>query len=466
MIKFGTGGFRGVIGEDFTKLNVTLIAQGLSDVYNQNGWDTPVVIGYDRRFMSDYAARWMAEVFCANNLKVIINDVSVPTPVVMGATKQMGNHLGVMITASHNPYIFNGVKVFLKEGVDADAVFTGELEKTVNSITQVKSISLEKAKEQNLLVEKSCLEDYLKNIIDMIDPAIKNNHAKILFDNMFGVGAVGLKPLSKLYKINKFDIINEEHDAFFNFVPPNPTEGAMAYLKDRVVSEGYDYAIATDSDGDRLGVLDEKGNSVSSNDILATLYYYLIRYRGQKGDVVKNLATSVILDKLAQKFGYECHEVDVGFKNISSKLKEKDALLGGESSGGLTVRNYIYGKDSVFSSSLFMEMQIVMNKPVSKIVEEVRNFAEYNMVCLEDAITVSNMEVFNKIRDVSGEYLGANKISLLNNNVKYYFEKDSWALIRASGTEPLLRLFVEANSQEKAQSIINTMKNKILEIDN
>ena len=370
-----------------------------------------------------------------------------------------------MITASHNPYIFNGVKVFLKEGVDADAVFTGELEKVVNSITQVKSISLAKAKEQNLLVEKSCLEDYLKNIIDMIDPAIKNNQAKILFDNMFGVGAVGLKPLSKLYNIKKFDIINEEHDAFFNFVPPNPTEGAMAYLKDRVVSEGYDYAIATDSDGDRLGVLDEKGNSVSSNDILATLYYYLIRYRGQKGDVVKNLATSVILDKLAQKFGYECHEVDVGFKNISSKLKEKDALLGGESSGGLTVRNYIYGKDSVFSSSLFMEMQIIINKPVSKIVEEVRDFAEYNMVCLEDSITVSNMDVFNKIRCVSGEYLGANKVSLLNNNVKYYFEKDSWALIRASGTEPLLRLFVEANSQEKAQSIINTMKNKILEID-
>lgn len=465
MIKFGTGGFRGVIGEDFTKLNVTLIAQGLSDVYNKNGWNTPVVIGYDRRFMSDYAAKWMAEVFCANNLKVIINDVSVPTPVVMGATKQMGNHLGVMITASHNPYIFNGVKVFLKEGVDADAVFTGELEKVVNSITQVKSISLAKAKEQNLLVEKSCLEDYLKNIIDMIDPAIKNNQAKILFDNMFGVGAVGLKPLSKLYNIKKFDIINEEHDAFFNFVPPNPTEGAMAYLKDRVVSGGYDYAIATDSDGDRLGVLDEKGNSVSSNDILATLYYYLIRYRGQKGDVVKNLATSVILDKLAQKFGYECHEVDVGFKNISSKLKEKDALLGGESSGGLTVRNYIYGKDSVFSSSLFMEMQIIINKPVSKIVEEVRDFAEYNMVCLEDSITVSNMSVFNKIRCVSGEYLGANKVSLLNNNVKYYFEKDSWALIRASGTEPLLRLFVEANSQEKAQSIINTMKNKILEID-
>ena len=465
MIKFGTGGFRGVIGEDFTKRNVTLIAQGLSDVYNQNGWDTPIVIGYDRRFMSDYAAEWMAEVFCANNLKVIINDVSVPTPVVMGATKQMGNHLGVMITASHNPYIFNGVKIFLKDGMDADAIFTGKLEKVVNSVTQVKSITLAKAKKQNLLTVKSCLKDYLKNIVDMIDPKIKSNNAKILFDNMFGVGAVGLKPLSKLYNLKQFDIINEEHDAFFNFVPPNPTEGAMAHLKDRVVSEGYDYAIATDSDGDRLGVLDEKGNSVSSNDILAMLYYYLVNYRGQKGDVVKNIATSVILDKLAQKMGYKCHEVDVGFKNISSKLKEQDALLGGESSGGLTVRNYIFGKDSVFSSSLFMEMQIIMDKPVSEIVKEVRDFAEYNMVCKEESVTVSNLSVFNKIREISGDYLGASRISLLNNNVKYYYKEDSWALIRASGTEPLLRLFVEAKTSEECQKIINAMKNKILEID-
>lgn len=465
MIKFGTGGFRGVIGEDFTKNNVMLIAQGLSNVYNQNCWDTPVVIGYDRRFMSDYAAEWMAEIFCANNLRVILNDVSVPTPVVMSATKQMGNHLGVMITASHNPYIFNGVKVFLKEGVDADAVFTGELEKIVNGITQVKSMPLSKAKQQNLLTVKSCLEDYIKNIVDMIDPAIKNNQAKILFDNMFGVGAVGLKPLSKLYNIKKFDIINEEHDAFFNFVPPNPTEGAMAHLKERVVNEGYDYAIATDSDGDRLGVLDENGNSVSSNDILAMLYYYLIHYRGQKGDVVKNLATSVILDKLAQKFGYKCHEVDVGFKNISSKLKEQDALLGGESSGGLTVRNYIYGKDSVFSSSLFMEMQIIMDKPVSEIVKEVRGFAGYNMVCKEDSVTVSNLGVFDKIRETGGDYLGANRVSILNNNVKYYFEEDSWALIRASGTEPLLRLFVEAQTSEDCQKIIDAMKNVILKID-
>jgi phosphomannomutase len=324
---------------------------------------------------------------------------------------------------------------------------------------------LSKAKEQNLFTVKSCLDDYLKNIINMIDPAIKNNQAKILFDNMFGVGVIGLKPLSKLYSIKEFDIINEEHDAFFNFVPPNPTEGAMAHLKERVVSEGYDYAIATDSDGDRLGVLDEKGNSVSSNDILAMLYYYLVHYRGQKGDVVKNIATSVILDKLAQKFGYKCDEVDVGFKNTSSKLIEQDALFGGESSGGLTVRNYIYGKDSVFSSSLFMEMQIVINKPVSEIVKEVRDFAEYDMVCKEDSVTVSNLNVFNKIREIGGEYLGANKIFLLNNNVKYYLEDDSWALIRASGTEPLLRLFAEAKTIAECHRIINTMTNKILELD-
>ena len=466
MIKFGTGGFRGVIADDFTKENVQKIAQGLSLTALENGWGgKPVVIGYDLRFMSDKFAAWMAEVFAGNGIKVLLCTSVVPTPIVMSATKDMDNELGVMITASHNPYVFNGVKVFRKNGMDADVGFTNALENVTNACGNVNVMPLALAKERGLVEEYSHIEKYLDNIVSFIDPKIKFNKAKILFDNMCGAGCVGLKPIARRLNITRFDIINEKHDAFFNFITPNPTEEAMSRLKNMVVKNGYDYAIATDSDADRLGVLDENGNSVSSNEILACLYYYLVRYRGQKGDIVKNCSASVLLDMLAEKLGFKCYEVDVGFKNISAKLKETNALIGGESSGGLTVRNYIFGKDSTFSAALFMEMQIVMNKPVSEIVGEVKNFAGYGYYCAEDSCEVSDMRVFDALYKDDGREIGAKKVHAFNRNVKYYFENGCWALLRASGTEPLLRIAAEMPSESEVRKIAEKLKCKIKETD-
>ena len=464
MINFGTGGFRGIIGEDFTEENVRKIAQGLCDTSAENGWNTPTVIGYDRRFMSDYFAGYMAEVFAANGIKVLLMDRATPTPAVMSATKKFGYELGVMITASHNPYVFNGVKIFLKEGVDADAAFTSALEKKVNSPIKVKSVSLGNARKAGLLQDLSYMETYLDDIEAFLDPRVKNSDIKVLFDNMHGVGIVGLKNMAERLGIKRFDIIGEEHDAFFGSVPPNPTENVMSALSRRVTESGYDYAIATDSDADRLGVLDEKGNIVSSNEILACLYYYLVKYRGMKGDAVKNCATSILLDKLAEKFGFACHEVDVGFKNISAAIKKYDALIGGESSGGLTARGYIFGKDSTFSASLFTEMRIIMNKPVSEIVEEVKNFAGYYGVCRETEISVSDTNVLNDLYEDGIENSGAETVKFFGRNVKYYF-KNGWALVRASGTEPLIRIFAEMPTGSEADGIIAKLIGKISETD-
>lgn len=466
MIKFGTGGFRGVIADDFTKENVQKIAQGLSLIAIGNDWQKkPVVIGYDLRFMSDSFAAWMAEVFAANGIEVLLCTGVVPTPIVMSATKDMDNELGVMITASHNPYVFNGVKVFRRSGIDADVAFTNELEKVTNACEEVKVMPLARAKACGLVKDYSHLEQYLDTIVAFIDPKIKKNKAKILFDNMCGTGCIGLKPIARRLNITRFDIINEKHDAFFNFIAPNPTEAAMSRLKSMVVKNGYDYAIATDSDADRLGVLDENGNSVSSNEILACLYYYLVRYRGMKGDIVKNCSASVLLDMLAEKLGFKCYEVDVGFKNISAKMKETNALIGGESSGGLTVRNYIFGKDSTFSASLFMEMQIIMNKSVSEIVAEVKKFAGYGYHCAEDSCVVSDMRVFDALYHDDGHEIGAKHVNAFNRNVKYYFDGGCWALLRASGTEPLLRIAAEMPTESAVSEITDKLKQKIKETD-
>ncbi len=455
-----------MIADDFTKENVQKIAQGLADIAVRYGWvDKPIVIGYDFRFMSDRFAEWVAEVLAAGGITVLLSDGATSTPVVMSATKELKSELGVMITASHNPYVFNGVKVFRKNGTDADVEFTDELEKVINSVSRVNAMPLAEAKKKGLVKDYSHIEKYIDDIISFIDPKIKNNNAKILFDDMFGTGAIGLKKIAKRLNIARFDVINDSRDAFFGFVAPNPTEENMAHLKSKVVENGYDFAMATDCDADRLGVLDENGDPVSSNEILACLYYYLVRYRGMKGDVVKNCSTSLLLDMLAEKMGFKCHEVDVGFKNVSAKIMETDALIGGESSGGLTVRNYIFGKDSTFSATLFAEMRIIMDKPVSEIVKEVEAFAGYDYRWHESVCEVSDMNVLEKLKKDGGDDLGAKRVHAFNNNVKYYFDDGCWALLRASGTEPLFRIAVEMKDEDETLRTVEKLKRKLRRVD-
>lgn len=459
MIEFGTGGFRGIIGDDFTKENVQIIAQAISSLMKEDECLQRIVVGFDNRFMSDKYAEWMAEVFAGNQIEVLLYESPIPTPAVMFATDKLGLDYGIMVTASHNPYIFNGVKLLAKGGCDADVKTTNRVEKQIAKTQQVNIRFLRDAKEIGLIKPYSNIEDYVEHICSFINHAVSDNNAKVLFDNLYGVGIVGLKLISERLNIKQFDVLHTNHDAFFNFELPNPTEERLNSLKKIVVESGYDFAIATDSDGDRLGVIDDKGNYVNNNDILAMLYYYLVKYRHQSGDIVKNCATSILVDKVARQLGFRCHEVDVGFKNISSAIRQYDALIGGESSGGLTCRGYIFGKDSVFSSSLFMEMQIIMNKPVSEIVKEVHQFASYSHVCVEKTIPILDKDevcslLEQNVPDFSRKVLEVRKFG---RNYKYIFENGSWALYRFSGTEPMLRLFVEAENAIETQRIAKLM---------
>lgn len=459
MIQFGTGGFRGVIGDDFTRGNVQTIAQALCNMIGQDGSDKPVVIGYDRRFMSDFYAAWMAEVFAGNGVKVFLYTHAMPSPGVMCATRDLGLDYGVMITASHNPFKFNGVKVFAKGGCDADVALTDRIERECAGVEKIASMPLPDAKGAGLVADYSNIDAYVENICSFISPKIRDNHAKILFDNLYGAGIVGLSRLAEKFRIEKFDVLHPEHDAFFGFELPNPTEAMLEPLKAKVAAGGYDYAIGTDSDGDRLGIISDTCEYVNNNDILAALYYYLVKYRGEKGDVVKNCATSVLVDKVAEKLGFSCHEVDVGFKNISAKMRETDALIGGESSGGLTCRGYIEGKDSAFSASLFMEMQIVMDKPVSEIVREVHEFADYHYASVERAIPLRGEKAATAFLAAEMPDLGREIVRFdhFNRNFKYYLSDGCWALLRLSGTEPMLRLFAEAESGEEALRIADCL---------
>ena len=470
-IQFGTGGFRGIIGDDFNKENVQLIAQALSNIVNRNHQaDRPIIVGYDNRFMSDFAAKWFVEVLNGNGIRCFLYTHSVPTPTVMSTTRDMCNYYGVMMTASHNPYYFNGIKVFTAGGYDADVAFTSTLEKEIKNVTEVKTMVDRKARRKDLLDDYSNLGSYLSHIKSFIDPSVTKNNLRVLYDNMNGVGVIGLKPLSEKLHLSQFTIMNEDHDAFFGFNLPNPTKEALTgEFSEMVVNQQYDLGMATDSDGDRLGIIDEKGNYVSANEILASIYDYLVSVRGYKGDIVKNCATSVLVDLVAEKLGYKCHEVDVGFKNITHGMNEFNALLGGESSGGLTMRGYIYGKDATFSGALFLEMVIKLKKPVSQIIAELKQSVNYNYSFFEDFIPldVDAQKVLSYMSaNLPNLSLKHEKVNIFGRNLKFLFDDRQWLLLRLSGTEPAFRLFAEFKDAKVAQELIKELKKYINDVQN
>ena len=243
---------------------------------------------------------------------------------------------------------------------------------------------------------------------------------------------------------------------------PAPSEKSLNLLRDTVVKGGYDLGIAMDGDGDRLGVIDRNGRYINANEILCMLYYYLVKYKGWKGPVVRNLATTHMLDKIAESFGEKCYEVPVGFKYISSMIDEADAVLGGESSGGLTVRGHIHGKDSVYAASLFAEMISVVGKSASEIMDELeREYGKFVMV--EDNLrfapeykSVINKLVFEdkKLPDFAVNVDHVN----YEDGCKVYFEDGSFVICRFSGTEPLLRIFAESNSRSAASEYISDFR--------
>lgn len=457
-IAFGTGGFRGIIGDDFNKENIQIIAQALSNYYHGHDFNKPIYIGYDNRFMSDSAALYIAEVLCANKIQCFISHRSVPTPLVMSATRDKESELGIMITASHNPYYFNGIKVFTKEGRDADIEFTTELEKYIDDVDDVNAYTEEEAKDSGLLGTFNHVDEYVQHIIKLINPKVRNNNLKVLYNNLNGVGYVGLEIIASAMNLKKFDIMKRDHDAFFSFDLPNPCIDVMKKDFAKQVVEGhYDIGIGIDSDGDRLGIIDEKGNYISANQILAALYYYYIKVKGEKGDIVKNITTSKLLDHVAEHLGYKCHEVDVGFKNITNGMKKFDALMGGESSGGLTVRNYLFGKDAAFSTTMFLEMMIILGKPASQIIEEIQKEVGFTKNYLE-----FNKELSRSPFDLV-DYITAhppvtsipyNSWIHKDRNFKYYYDNENWVVIRLSGTEPALRIVAEFDNEETTNSVV------------
>ena len=340
MIKFGTGGFRAIIGEDFTKDNVQQLARAVArKMKDEKVENKTIVVGYDRRFLSKEATMWISEVLAYEGIKVLFIHRGVPTPLIMFEVKRLGLDYGMAITASHNPALYNGVKLFTKGGKDADEIVTNDVENYISKYEneELKSIDFEEAIEKELIIYDNPFNEYIDCILSQINvEAIRNAHLRVVLDPMYGVSQTSLRTILATARC-ELDVINERHDTLFGGKLPTPNAANLKSLQNYVIDRKYDIGIATDGDADRLGVIDNNGRFLHPNDILVLLYYYLLKYKGWNGPVVRNIATTELLDRVAQSFGEECYEVPVGFKHISSKMIETNAIIGGESSGGLTV---------------------------------------------------------------------------------------------------------------------------------
>ena len=464
MIRFGTGGWRAVIGDDFTKENIRRVAAGVLALMKSEGrTDKPVPIGFDRRFLSDSAAKWIAEVLCAGGIRVLFQRRSVPTPLIMFTVKDRELHYGLEVTASHNPAGYNGIKLIVEEGRDAPVERTEKLEKLISEVKEIESIPFDDAVERGLVeYQRTPFNDFLDSILSRIDlDVIRRRGPRILFNPMHGSGTYPLMVV--LYTARcTVDLINSEKDAYFGGSMPAPGRDNLRDFADRVVAGGYDMGIAVDGDGDRLGIIDANGSYIDANQILVMLYYYLHEYRGWKGPVVRNLATTHMLDKVAASFGETAYEVPVGFKYISAKLDETDAVLGGESSGGLTVRGHIYGKDSIYAASLFVEMLCAVEKTPTDLWRSLtERFGPHVMVEDNLRFQPADKERINRLlmveRRVPDFGVALDHVGYAD-GFKAYFTDGSFVICRFSGTEPLLRIFAESKSEDAARVLTETMK--------
>lgn len=465
MIKFGTGGWRAIIADEFTKANIRLVAAGLCGLMREEGLvGTQVCVGYDRRFLSKEAAHWASEVLAGYGFRPMVVSRSSPTPLIMFTVKQLSLPYGMAVTASHNPAIYNGIKIFTAGGRDADQTVTAKIEAHIQQLDpeNIPSLDYDQALQAGLIQEIYPFNEYIDSILQFVDvEKIKRTRLRIAIDPMYGVSQSCLRTILLTCRCD-VDVIHEQHDTLFGGKMPAPSADTLRLLSNYVLENHCNLGIATDGDADRLGVIDENGNYVPANTLLVLLYYYLLQYRGWKGPCVRNNSTTCLLDRVAADFGEECYEVPVGFKYISAKMAETGAIIGGESSGGLAVRGHIAGKDGIYAAALLVEMLAVTGKSVAQLYREIiRKYgllyytdADFSMTPARKAQLQEVLFGQKRLPDFGMEIARVSR----EDGCKVYFTDGSWVICRFSGTEPLLRMAAEGSTKAQAEGYLQIWK--------
>lgn len=448
-IEFGTDGFRGIIAGDFTFENVQKISHGIIKYLRDNLPDRKsILIGYDPRFMADEFARFCADIFVAAGYDTMLSNCVCPTPVLAYAATVAKNSAGaVMFTASHNPKNYLGMKFIPNYGGPATKQITDIIVKNIEEGYTAPFCGGGK------IINSDFREVYFSHLESLIDfNTIKKANIKFIYDGLFSASIGTFDEILNRHGIN-YEIVNNHYDPNFGGFLPEPKEKFMHHKKNGFLT------FANDGDADRYGVIDENGQWVSPNEILAILLKYLVENKNAQGKMIKTVGVSALVDVVSQKLNIETETTPVGFKWLSEKMREYPAILAGEDSGGLSTGSHIPEKDGIYANLLILEMISTLQKPLCALRSELLEFAGVNFYCdrvdvkLEDKEQMYSLQQkFLQMFDIAGmQIYDVLKID----GAKFYLgeEKLSWILMRPSGTEPLLRFYIESDSTETLDKI-------------
>lgn len=465
-IKFGTDGWRAIISDDFTFENVRIVSQAIADHFKKKE-GAALALGYDWRFLSEKYAVLVAEVLAANGIKVIFSDKAVPTPFVSLVIKNKKLDGGVVITASHNPPAYNGIKIKASYASSADEGITKSVESFLGK-NKIKSVPMEEAVKSGsikMVDLKSDYMDFVKSYIDL--KVLKKSKLKVLVDCMYGVGDGYIKEILKDTSIEVAQI-RAGRNPLFGGVSPEPIPKNLGPVFDKMKEGGYDIAIVNDGDADRISAVMPGGEYISAGQIMALLLLHFIEDKKWRGEVVKTISNTTLIERIAKKYDLKLHETPVGFKYICRLMLDRDILIGGEESGGIGVRGYIPERDGILLGILLIEMMACRKKGILEIMSDVEK--EYGKFFYKRI----DMDYPDDKKKKLMEFLKNSppkeilkkpvKEAKTYDGYKFILEDDSWLIMRLSGTEPILRIYAEASSDELAEKYLRFGKNIALSI--
>ena len=455
-IKFGTDGWRAIVGKDFTEENVNLVTKAIGKyVFDNFGINKKIIIGYDPRNMADVYSMQCAKILKTLGFDVLYSDKIIPTPVLAYSAKYL-NACAVMFTASHNPPEYLGMKFIPDYAGPATSDITNAL------MNNIGGEEFEPQKEGSL-TEYDFQPAYDRHVETLVNfEKIKTLKTNILFDGFYSASIGYFDKLLRAHQI-KFETMNMFHDKNFGGGMPDPKPQYLKDLTEKIKNSENTIGLANDGDADRFGVINENGEYVSPNEIIAILLMHLRKNKGYEGSLVKTVGASLLLNKVAEKLGIEVIETPVGFKHVGEAMRKYNPVIGGEESGGLSIQGHIPEKDGILANLLILEAMAYAGKSLVELQEDLYNFAGCKFY--NDRID-KKLDSTEEIKPVLEKFKTLKSIGKYNiiktdtkDGVKIYLDDNtSWILVRPSGTEPLLRIYFESDSPQKIEELKNFIK--------
>lgn len=454
-IKFGTDGWRAVIAREYTFANLERVAQAYADYLLALNGSPLVVVGYDRRFLSERFARHASEVMTGNRLRISLFHEAMPTPLISWAVKELQAEGGIVITASHNPAEFNGFKIKAPWGGSAPPETTLAVEKLIDSNQPRRAAIVD---DGNPLLAAT-LKSYRNQIASYVDlQKLRESRGKVVIDPMHGSGGNWVESFLAGDAL-EVETIRGSRDPLFGGISPEPIDSNLAPLKRRVVETNALAGLATDGDADRVGAVNELGETMNMHQVVPLVLLHLARQRKMSGAVVHTFSQSVLLKRIAAAHNLKLYETPIGFKYIADLMLKDDILIGAEESGGIGVKGHIPERDGILNSLLLLEAVITAGVTPSEMLRQLhREFGEFHFARKDLHVEPGpGQQLVERLADHPPPEIAEYKVVNVEtmDGTKLLFDDESWLLFRQSGTEPVLRVYSEATSRAKAHALLS-----------